>query len=497
MKYIFITLCLFLSSLALATESLQLEHLMLVVPEDVQKPSMPNFHVYRSEDSFLNERLLNFNEILMARSSSELVVKNYVVVPRFQLKSFNLPHQELMYFENGELFIRHIIDDGKRLILSKIASSGRYSTFSSPDLDGKYQNFRIYELNFEKGIEITQGPVHRIVPGSEFILNIEKRLEDEEKDRKLQKLRATVFENFGNDITRSEIKRLKSLYPGLKDSINEMLDLLEIQLLEARYTRPQAKRFLKEFEAYLYSLSKNVQRLNHKNNYSITKDTAQIFLKDRHAQRFQQDHVDDRVIDLMKLFFDTIDQLDEARKVKNTSLVEKYSLEAMRIISEVYLTTGKTFGSIGQQKTYTGLISMAGSLGFAVGAFLLEGVELKMGLGLLSAALFTHSLYELYSRQFSYKKSFLNYPGVEKLVQKLNAKEIRSDRVNLGYEIAVRGNEKYMYKNSSWYNFAIENNILSNEFMDKVFKIIELASGKDISFTVKAMNASYSCRKLF
>lgn len=489
--------CLILSTLAQASDSLKLEHLMLVVPEGVQRPSMPNFYVYRSEDRFLNEKLLTFDEMLKFKQLSELVVKNYVVIPRFQLSSHNLAHQELMHFENGELFIRHIIDNGKRVILSKIASSRRYSSFSSPDLDGKYQNFRIYELKFEKGVEITQSPEHRIIPGSEFIINIEKRLEDEANERRLQKLRATVFENFGQSISKAEIRRLKSYYPGLKDSINEMLDLLEVQLLEARYTRPQAKRFLKEFKAYLYSLSKNVERLHHKNGHTISKAASQAILKGQHAERFQQDHVDDRIIDLMKLFFDTVDQLDEARKEKNTSLIDKYSLEAMRLISEVYLTAGRTFGSIGQQKTYSGLTSMVVSISFAVGSFLLEGAELKMGLGSLSAAFFTHSLYELYSRQFSYKNSFLNYPFVEKIVQKINSKNIRDERVHLGYEIAVRGNEKYMSKNSRWYNFAIQNDILSNEFMDKVFKIIELASGRDISVTVKAMNASYRCRKLF
>ena len=425
MKVIIITACLLFSGVLSAAESLQLEHLMLVVPEDVQRPSMPNFHVYRSEDIFLNEELLTFEQMLRDRSMSELSVKNYVVIPRFQMTSHNLPHQELMHFENGGLFIKHIIDNGARVIQSKIATVGRFTGFASPDPNGKYQNYRIYEVKFEKGVELTQRPEYRISPGSEFILNIEKRLEDEVQERKLQKLRTTILENPGYDISRAEMKKIKSLYPGLKNSINEMLDMLEIQLLEARYTRPQAKKLLSELEVHLYGLSKNVQSLHHKNGHSITKDTAQIFLKDKHAKRFQQDHVDDRVIDLMKLFFDTVDQLDEARKSKNATEVERYSLEALRLIGEVYLTAGLTAGSIGQQKTYSGLISMTASVGVAVAAFLLEGAELKMGLGSLSAVLFTHSLYELYSRQYTYKQSRWIYPGVKKLVQKLNSKEIR------------------------------------------------------------------------
>lgn len=495
MKLIIFTFCCFLTSNAQSEEPLQLEHLLLVVPENTQKPSMSHFYVFRSEDHFLNEKLLTFDDLIIVKDLSELNVRKYVVIPRFQITDHNLPHKELMHFENGELYIKHVINNGNSFIYSKIATSKRYIDYSSVDSEDKLQNYKIYELRFKNGVEITQRPEYRVTSASEFILNIVRRLEDEAHEKKLKTLKSMVFNNSGRKISKDEINKIKSSSPGLKSTINQMLKILKSQLIRSQYSRTRIKKTLNDFEVLLYSLAKNVHPLYYKDIYSLPKETAQVFLNKDDYNRYQQDHVDDRVLELMQLLFNTVNKLDQSRQSKNMIKTDQYAVEALRLIIELYLTAGRTLGSISQQKTFSGVISIVGSLGFALSAFLLEGSQNKIVFSFLSASLFIHSLYELYSKNKTYKPSRWVYPGVKKFVQKRNSKEIRAEKIKMGFEIEVPGNSKYT--NAIWYNFTVGHAISNHDFLKQLLRIVKMSSGKELFLTLNSMNSSFNCRTLF
>lgn len=493
--FLLITMCI-LSPWLYAADQVELKHLMISLPENRQNYESPTFLVYTLEDIKLNREIISFDKLIQDRTYNETGVRSYVVVPRVDTTELKSPQIETFYVNNDKLYVRHTIENGQLMISTQIAKLGRSSGYASPNHEGKYQNYRAYELLFEPGVFLRGKIELGSLLSDTFVLNIQSKITSDIKDQKIESFRQKIINNKPVQLTQQQKKQLLKKYPGLKISINEFLKLFLDQAKSEGLSQSRHIEQINDMREKLYGIAYNVDSLYFRNHHNVSLQDS-FMVSGESRRRLKSEHVNERIFEVMELFFKTIYDLETAFFNKQTEKVNQLTYEAIRVLSEAYLLAGRNKGSIGQERVYAGITSIFLSMTFLSSMAFVDMTEARILLSSLAALFASHSIYNLIFKNFKYRESRYSYPWFKALIQKFNTKQILNNTLNVGYETGLRYNPQFMKRESLWYKHAFSDSVFENKFTHRLIPIVLMASGKDKLSAIKDFNSQFQCRMLF